>query len=585
MANNYWIDRQNRLMDKAELSEDAYLRSLSSYYRKTQYEIEAVINEMYAKYGKEGKLTFQQLATIDEKRRISRLEAMKQDIANKISGLTNKTHSKLKKELKGNYKDSYYRTKYNLQTFNGMGASFDLLPDKQINRAIDSRWVDEQNYSERLWVNRNKLVNNLYEAVGQTIARGLSVQECASMIQKEMDSSYSAAIRLARTEINHICNEAAIDAYKDEGIEYYQFLATLDDRTSDICRELDGRIFPIKEKMEGVNCPPMHPNCRSTIIPVIDIDRNSDAGIGSYKVTNEDGTEDTKKGRISGQLRVSRINGEVQYVPGDITYKSWYNKYIENDTPVTEEERLKTLLEDTKMENIKVGDKVVPVDVYEAEAIALQLHQLYDAAEKDMTTSIINAAESEGINTEGIASRMKTEGSLTRKIRDDYAQSVADDKHKSMLDVAKDEADINRYTLILKDNKFGDQFEGVVKSMEKEGYVLGRVKNTFGDMSKEYWGVNTVFFNKQGLPMEVQFHTQDSFDIKQYTNHQYYEIERDLTRSEKERADAHEEIIKNTHSLEVPNGMEKVENLNDKMKIDSIRKELGLEDPFDDIEV
>jgi SPP1 gp7 family putative phage head morphogenesis protein len=62
-----------------------------------------------------------------------------------------------------------------------------------------------------------------------------------------------------------------------------EYLAELDDRTSDICQELNGKIFqlwePIFEKWQTIawytndyettNHPPMHPNCRSTLIPIL----------------------------------------------------------------------------------------------------------------------------------------------------------------------------------------------------------------------------------------------------------------------------------------------------------------------------
>ncbi|MDZ5017221.1 phage head morphogenesis protein, partial [Clostridium perfringens] len=52
-------------------------------------------------------------------------------------------------------------------------------------------------------------------------------------------------------------------------IEEYEYSATLDLRTSDICSELDNKPFKVKNAIVGVNYPPMHANCRSTTIPVV----------------------------------------------------------------------------------------------------------------------------------------------------------------------------------------------------------------------------------------------------------------------------------------------------------------------------
>ena len=48
------------------------------------------------------------------------------------------------------------------------------------------------------------------------------------------------------------------------GIEQYKYLATLDERTCEKCAPLDNRIFKTSERVEGMNFPTIHPNCRCT---------------------------------------------------------------------------------------------------------------------------------------------------------------------------------------------------------------------------------------------------------------------------------------------------------------------------------
>ena len=73
------------------------------------------------------------------------------------------------------------------------------------------------------------------------------------------------ATRIARTEATRVFNEAAGDRYKKAGIERFRWQAVMDERTSDICTELNGKIF-----LMSAPKPPSHPNCRSTIVPVIE---------------------------------------------------------------------------------------------------------------------------------------------------------------------------------------------------------------------------------------------------------------------------------------------------------------------------
>ena len=88
-------------------------------------------------------------------------------------------------------------------------------------------------------------------------------------------------------------------------MEKYEILATLDGRTSEICRDMDGKVFGIKDYEVGTTAPPFHPNCRSTTVPYFD----------------DEFTE--------GEQRAARDgDGETYYVPADLKYKDWERKFL-----------------------------------------------------------------------------------------------------------------------------------------------------------------------------------------------------------------------------------------------------------------
>jgi SPP1 gp7 family putative phage head morphogenesis protein len=73
---------------------------------------------------------------------------------------------------------------------------------------------------------------------------------------------------IVRTSINQVSNAASQSVYaanKDVASKY-EYVATLDSRTSSTCQRLDGQKF---EYDKGPT-PPQHFNCRSTTVPVID---------------------------------------------------------------------------------------------------------------------------------------------------------------------------------------------------------------------------------------------------------------------------------------------------------------------------
>jgi len=75
---------------------------------------------------------------------------------------------------------------------------------------------------------------------------------------------------IVRTSINQVANAASQQVYEanQDITKKYRYVATLDTRTSSICRALDGREF---EYGKGPT-PPQHFNCRSTTVPIIDPD-------------------------------------------------------------------------------------------------------------------------------------------------------------------------------------------------------------------------------------------------------------------------------------------------------------------------
>jgi SPP1 gp7 family putative phage head morphogenesis protein len=77
-------------------------------------------------------------------------------------------------------------------------------------------------------------------------------------------------VTLVRTSINQVANAASQQVYEanQDITKKYRYVATLDTRTSSICRALDGKEF---EYGKGPT-PPQHFNCRSTTVPVIDYD-------------------------------------------------------------------------------------------------------------------------------------------------------------------------------------------------------------------------------------------------------------------------------------------------------------------------
>lgn len=66
-------------------------------------------------------------------------------------------------------------------------------------------------------------------------------------------------------EATYLVNQERIQIFKYYGIKKVQFKAQIDERTTDECREMNGKVFDIDKLVLGENLPPLHYNCRSIV--------------------------------------------------------------------------------------------------------------------------------------------------------------------------------------------------------------------------------------------------------------------------------------------------------------------------------
>lgn len=103
-------------------------------------------------------------------------------------------------------------------------------------------------------------------AIGATEgSQGYQPGSLAEALSGLFDEYKSQAATIARTEMSKIRNEAALERYRQAGIERVEW--TGGDSPCDDCDPMVGETFPIDD------CPPipLHPNCECGWIPVVPI--------------------------------------------------------------------------------------------------------------------------------------------------------------------------------------------------------------------------------------------------------------------------------------------------------------------------
>lgn len=128
----------------------------------------------------------------------------------------------------------------------------------------------------QIWHGINGVTQEIRAELSSQLVEGLNARESMTQIsdrvKKVFDVSESRAMVIARTETNRIVNRGKLSAYEAAGVEGTKTWVThVDDRTSDICRRLNGQRVRITDTFKDTSTglefmtPPAHPNCRSTI--------------------------------------------------------------------------------------------------------------------------------------------------------------------------------------------------------------------------------------------------------------------------------------------------------------------------------
>ncbi|VFC15748.1 minor head protein [Clostridioides difficile] len=270
--------------------------------------------EEYIKYGKENAINqkwMKELENASARLHITRLEALKLQIQQHVEVLYGNELDGIDKLMRDIYTSGYYHTAFNVQQGVNVGWSLMSLDTNRINKIISKPWAtDGLNFSERIWgKHRPTLINELHTKLTQSIIRGENPKNLVNDFAKRFNVSKSQAKNLIMTESAFFASASRKDCFSDLDVEKYEIIATLDLRTSNICRELDGKIFDMKDYQVGITAPPFHCRCRTTTAPWFEDEEGYRAARGE--------------------------DGKTYYVPSSMKYNEWYEKYVKNNSKQT----------------------------------------------------------------------------------------------------------------------------------------------------------------------------------------------------------------------------------------------------------
>lgn len=265
----------------------------------------------YIKYGQDNALMggwMKELENASAKYHISKLEALKIQTQQSLEVMFSKQLGTVTGAMGDLFESGYYHTAYELQKGFNIGWDIAGLDQSQIEKVLAKPWaVDGKNFSERIWGNKQKLISEVHGELTQNIMLGADPQKAIDSLAKKMKTSRYNAGRLIMTEEAYFSSAAQKDCFEELGVEQFEIVATLDSHTSDICRSLDGKHFPMKDYQPGVTAPPFHVFCRSTTVPYFDEDFGD---IGERAARDEE-------------------TGKTYYIPDDMNYQDWKETFVD----------------------------------------------------------------------------------------------------------------------------------------------------------------------------------------------------------------------------------------------------------------
>jgi SPP1 gp7 family putative phage head morphogenesis protein len=397
----------------------------------------------YIKYGHENELNelwMKELENASTKYHISRLEALKIQTQQTMEKLFGNELDEVDNLTKNSYINNYFHTMFEYQKGFNVGFNVTNIDQNKLSKIVNKPWaVDEKNFSERIWGNKTKLINELHNELTKMCLTGKSPDESIKYLSKKFNTSKAQAGNLIMTENAYFSQLAQKDCFNALDVEKYEIVATLDSHTSEICKEQDGKVYDMKDYQPGITAPPFHNYCRSTTVPHFDDDFD-----------------------LKGERAARDEDGKTYYVSDKMKYDDWYKKYVQNQSNLQNE--VKNAKIKTHSEKIQELQNIL-MDMNEARRIHWDLSltskkEMLNSSFKDLAYSI----DLEGIDEKVIDTIIEN----YKQLGDEYYTTL---NHIGIFD--------DEY-LLAKPNSGGYEFTGV-KTLTGEIHFNQTMLDDFDD--------------------------------------------------------------------------------------------------------
>lgn len=293
---SYWSERQKQLYAELEKDEIKLKKRLSSFYDAEKKRLEKEISSFYARYGENNIIEYRKLL---EKLSDGEMKLLMQDMdefakqypqyahllpvrANvyKLDRLEGLQYTVMLQQLEIGAKNNTEITKHLLrqahrsvnavQETMGFGKNFYAMNSDIVKSFVNVPWSNGSNFSDKVWVNSNKLASYLNTDIAQGFARGDSYEKLVKQVCDRFEHVVRKdAYRLVYTEGTYVMAESSIKPFERD-YEQYKISTASDGKVCKLCSDMAQQVFNIKDRVPGRNFPPFHPWCRCTFEIVVE---------------------------------------------------------------------------------------------------------------------------------------------------------------------------------------------------------------------------------------------------------------------------------------------------------------------------
>lgn len=292
----YWEERAKEIIKEETLSDKEISDEIERIVNEMIDDIEKEIAKFYARYA-----TSEGISMSEARKKVDAFDVVKfanqakqyvdtrdfSDVANKelrayntkmyvsrekmlkaqIGLLVTYTYAKLESQMHNYMESAYYRA---LKQQAGILGDTLQVASTDV-KAIVLAPFQNSNWSRRLWRDMKRTRIQVQRAVTHVIVRGRHPYEFVKELRKESGNSTYEIRRLLITETARVQTIATKQhMLENQGPDAeYKYVAKLDGKTTKTCRGLNGKVFKVKDMKPGVNAPPMHPFCRSSVVPYV----------------------------------------------------------------------------------------------------------------------------------------------------------------------------------------------------------------------------------------------------------------------------------------------------------------------------